>query len=77
MSEAVGTISKRMNLITSCRRLVGRLKLGRAQKLVVAVVGGSVVLVGIAMLVLPARLFWPFRRAWRFWRRSLFARGAG
>ena len=53
MSEAVGTISKRMNLITSCRRLVGRLKLGRAQKLVVAVVGGSVVLVGIAMIVLP------------------------
>jgi putative membrane protein len=42
-----------MNLIAKCRRLVGRLKLGRAQRLVVAVVGGSVVLVGIAMLVLP------------------------
>jgi putative membrane protein len=42
-----------MTLIARCRGLVGRLKLGPAQKLVVAVVGGSVVLVGIAMLVLP------------------------
>jgi hypothetical protein len=42
-----------MNLITRCRQLVRRLKLGRAQKLVVAVVGGSVVLLGIAMIVLP------------------------
>lgn len=48
MSEAVGTITKRMNLIARCR-----LKLRRAHKLVVAVVGGSVVLVGIGMLVLP------------------------
>ena len=42
-----------MNLITRCRRLVDRLNLGRSQKFVVAVVGGSVMLVGIAMLVLP------------------------
>lgn len=40
-------------LIARCRRLVGHLKLGRAHKLVVAVLGGSVVLLGIAMLVLP------------------------
>ena len=53
MSAAVGTITKRMNLIARCRRLLGCLKLGRAQKLAVAVVGGSVVLVGIAMIVLP------------------------
>ena len=53
MLETVGTITKRMSLIARCRRLVGRLKLGRAHKLVVAVVGGSVLLVGIAMLVLP------------------------
>ena len=44
---------KRMNLIARCRHFLGRLKLHQAQKLVVAVVGGSVVLVGIAMLVLP------------------------
>lgn len=42
-----------MNFVTRCRQLVGRLKLGRAQKLVVALVGGSVLLVGIAMLALP------------------------
>lgn len=42
-----------MNFIARCRLFVGRLKLGRAHKGVVAVVGGSVVLVGIAMLVLP------------------------
>jgi putative membrane protein len=42
-----------MNLLARCRGLIGHLKLGGAQKLVVAVVGGSVVLVGIAMLVLP------------------------
>ena len=53
MSGTVGTIAKRMNLITRCRRLVGCLASHRAHKLVVAVLGGSVVLVGIAMLVLP------------------------
>jgi len=53
MSEAVGTVTNRMNLITRCRRLVGRVKLHPAHRLMVAVVGGSVVLVGIAMLVLP------------------------
>jgi putative membrane protein len=53
MAEAVGGITKRMNLVARCRLLVGRLKLHPAHKLVVAVVGGSVVLVGIAMLVLP------------------------
>jgi hypothetical protein len=42
-----------MNLIARCRLLVSRLKLHPAQKPVVAVVGGSVVLAGIAMLVLP------------------------
>lgn len=42
-----------MSIITKFRRFVGRLKLHGAQKIVVAVVGGSVVLVGIAMLVLP------------------------
>ncbi len=53
MPQAVNSIIKRMNLIARCRQFVSRLKLGRAQKFVVAVVGGSVVLVGIAMLVLP------------------------
>jgi hypothetical protein len=53
-SQAVGIITKRMNLlIARCRQLLGRLKLRGARKLVVAVVGGSVVLVGIAMIVLP------------------------
>src|SRR5690349_11326522 len=42
-----------MNFITGCRQLVGRLKLHRAQKPVVAVVGVSVLVLGIAMLVLP------------------------
>ncbi|TAL01349.1 MAG: DUF2238 domain-containing protein [Verrucomicrobia bacterium] len=42
-----------MNLITRYRRLLDRLNLQRAHKLVVALVGGSVVLVGIAMIVLP------------------------
>ncbi len=42
-----------MNLIARCRRLLSYLKLGRAQRLVVAVLGGSVMLVGIAMVVLP------------------------
>ena len=42
-----------MRLITKCRRLGHHLKLHHAYKFVVAVVGGSIVLVGIAMLVLP------------------------
>ena len=40
-------------LVARCRLLLHQLKLRHARKLVVAVVGGSVVLVGIAMLVLP------------------------
>ena len=39
--------------IARCRRFLRQLKLGHARKLVVAVVGGSVVLVGVAMVVLP------------------------
>lgn len=42
-----------MSSITRFRRLVGTLKLRNARKLVVAVVGGSVLLVGVAMIVLP------------------------
>src|SRR3972149_4633018 len=42
-----------MKLIAKCRSLLFHLKLHRAHKLVVAVLGGSVVLVGIAMIVLP------------------------
>lgn len=53
-SWACRIITQRMNrLVARCRLLLRRLKLLRARKLVVAVVGGSVVLVGIAMLVLP------------------------
>jgi len=40
-------------LLARCRLLLRQLKLFRARKLVVAVVGGGVVLAGIAMLVLP------------------------
>ena len=40
-------------LVARCRLLLRQLKLRHARKLVVAVVGGSVLLVGIAMLVLP------------------------
>ena len=40
-------------LVARCRLLLRQLKLRHARKLVVAVVGGSVVLAGIAMLVLP------------------------
>ena len=54
MSEAVGTITKRMNrLVARCRLLLRQLQSRHARKFVVAVVGGSVVLVGMAMLVLP------------------------
>ena len=48
------TITKRMNLlIARCRLFLRQLNLHSLRKLVIAVVGGSVVLVGIAMLVLP------------------------
>ena len=40
-------------LVARCHLFLGQLKLRHARKLVVAVVGGSVVLVGIAMLGLP------------------------
>ena len=47
-------MTKRMKLLlTRCRLLVSHLQLRHAYKFVVAVVGGSVVLVGIALLVLP------------------------
>ena len=39
--------------VARCRRFLRQLKLGHAHKLVVAAVGGSVVLVGVAMVVLP------------------------
>jgi uncharacterized protein (TIGR02611 family) len=39
------------------RRLIARLHLGGARKPVVAVVGGTVVLVGVAMIVLPGPAF--------------------
>ncbi len=42
-----------MNFIAKCRRLLGHVPLGRTHKLAVAVIGGSVVLVGVAMLGLP------------------------
>lgn len=40
-------------LVARCRLLLRQLKLRHARKLVVAVAGGIVLLVGIAMLVLP------------------------
>lgn len=40
-------------LIASCRRFLCQLNLHSLRKLVIAVIGGSVLLVGIAMLVLP------------------------
>lgn len=40
-------------LITRCRRFLCQLNLHSLRKLVIAVIGGSVLLVGIAMLVLP------------------------
>lgn len=40
-------------LVARCRLLQRQVRLRHARKLVVAVVGGSVVLVGIALLVLP------------------------
>ena len=51
--EMVDADTQRMSSITRFRRLVGTLKLRNARKLVVAVVGGSVLLVGVAMIVLP------------------------
>lgn len=42
-----------MKLTAKCCLLLSHLKLHRAHKVVVAVLGGSVMLVGIAMLVLP------------------------
>ena len=47
-------ITIRMNYLTArCRLFLRQLKLCGVRKLVVAILGGSVVLVGIAMLVLP------------------------
>src|SRR5512134_98518 len=46
-----------MNLISRSRRFVSQLKLGAAAKPVIGVLGGSVVLVGIAMLALPGPAF--------------------
>ena len=44
----------RMNLnLAKCRLLLHQLKLQRARKIVVAVAGGSVLLAGIVMIVLP------------------------
>ena len=50
-------MAKRMKPITGCRRLVSTLPFHRAQKLMVAVVGGSAVLGGVAMLVMPGPAF--------------------
>jgi len=52
--RAVGITTKRMNLpIARCRLFLCQPDLHSLRKLAIAVVGGSVVLVGIAMLVLP------------------------
>ena len=45
--------TRHLNLIARWRALLGRLNLHSLRKLVIAIVGGSVVLVGIALLVLP------------------------
>src|SRR6185369_9620511 len=45
------------SLIARCRGLGGRLKLGAARKPVIAVVGGTVLLIGIALIVLPGPAF--------------------
>jgi putative membrane protein len=50
-------MTKRMSFLTRYRRLLGLLKLGQARKPAVALVGGSALLVGIAMLVLPGPAF--------------------
>ena len=53
-SGAVAGILKRTNrLVARGRLFLRRLKLGHARKLLVGVLGGSVVLVGIAMIALP------------------------
>jgi len=47
-----------MNLfLARCSQFLGQPKLHAARKIVVAVVGGTVVLVGIAMVVLPGPAF--------------------
>ena len=44
-------------LVAKFRQLIARLHLGGARKPVVAVVGGTVVLLGVAMIVLPGPAF--------------------
>jgi hypothetical protein len=52
--QAFGITIKRLNLpIAQCRRFLFQLDLHSLRKFAIAVLGGSVVLVGIAMLVLP------------------------
>jgi len=49
-------VSKHTNQITArIRAFAGKPGLGRLRKILVAVLGGSVVLIGIAMIVLPVR----------------------
>jgi tellurite resistance protein TerC len=54
MSGAPGSGTKRMKtIITRFRQLLRQPPLRLARKIVIAVLGGTVVLVGIAMVVLP------------------------
>ena len=48
-----------------------------ARRVVVAVVGASVVIIGLALLVLPGPRSSSFRRGWRFWGSSSLLRAAG
>ena len=51
-------MSTRLRLfIVRFRQFIARRKLGGARKPVVAVIGGTVVLIGVAMLVLPGPAF--------------------
>lgn len=54
MAETFASIARNLNLLPArCRRLLSQVNLHSLRKLAIALSGGSVVLVGIAMLVLP------------------------
>lgn len=45
------------------------------KKFFIALIGGTVLLLGVAMLVLPDRGCRSSQRAWRYWRRNSYGRG--
>ena len=57
VKSAVSKPKRENRLLARCRQFIARFHLGGARKPVVAVVGGTVMLIGVAMIVLPGPAF--------------------